>query len=567
MSKKKFTLGLIFASISFTLTLFTIVNAFIPGTASGNFSDFFGNIIKFVINDNNEIDPTEVKAESITLSLDNRYKYNYVEGYSENEMAFGSTKKLIAEILPKDTTETNITFTSSDENVHLNQDNLGVFIEANTYSESFTITASIKDTHIKKDYTFYVKPLVAPLDFDIEVEDEIKNNLTSIIKVTPKSSIEDINDPLKYCRYFDSSKLTYISSNTSIATVDSNGVIIGKSVGTTNITVTNGTISKTKTINVISNTSPIVYPDDNWTISSSINKAYIGDMNFDGVNDEVHNTALTIDWGSNVPSDTKVLYESDNPLAAMVDPSGIVRGYRTTGVANIKVTPTIDPSKSKTIQINVEDVLISSLHYVNEKSSISIEKGATTLISPSYLPLNANEKKLDGEASDPSIVEVESRGSKVAVKGLENGKTKIKIYAVNNPEASIDYEIEVTPLRPINSSNEDDFMMLMRKSIGHLLLFMANAIFTTLGAILLLSDKKEAKYKYGLYVVSLLYGFVIAGISELIQIGIPGRSGRWKDVGINTLGYAIGLLLVIITMLSIYLIRKIIAKKKQKQTK
>lgn len=565
MTKKKFRLGLICSSLSFILTIFTIVNAFIPGTASGNFSNIFGNIAKLIINDNNEIDPVEIKTQSIDLSLDKKYKYNFVEGYEENEIAIGSTKKLIAEIYPSDATDANIVFSCSDENVHLSQDNLGLFIEANTYNSSFIISTMVKNTDIRKDYTFYVKELVAPLDFAIDVDNEIKNGLTSLIKVTPISDIEELNDPLMYCRYYDSSKLTYSSSNNDVATVDNNGIIKGKSVGTTTITVSNGYISKTKIIHVISNIAPIIYPSNDWTISSLTNKAYIGDINYDGVNDEVHQTALSINWGSIVPSDTNVIYESSNPLAALVDSGGIVRGYRTKGTTEIKVSYALDLSKSKTIKIDVEDVLISSLNYSNDESSFSIEKGATILVSPSYLPINASEKRLAGETISSNIIQVESRGSKVAIKGLETGKTIVKIYAIDNVEASIEYEINVIPLRPINSSNEDDFFLFMRKSLGHLFLFMTNAIFATLGALFLLSDKKGLKYKLFIFIVSMIYGFSIAGLSELIQLGVPEREGRWQDVGIDSLGYAIGLLLLLITLLTINLIRKRFTKRKTKQ--
>lgn len=96
-----------------------------------------------------------------------------------------------------------------------------------------------------------------------------------------------------------------------------------------------------------------------------------------------------------------------------------------------------------------------------------------------------------GKASDSSLLDIESRGSSVAIKGLEVGKCKVTIYAINSPEATLEYEIEVTPLKIINTQNEGDFFSIIRKSIGHLILFFVNGIITTLGAYFLLKDNKK----------------------------------------------------------------------------
>ncbi len=566
MSKKNLKIGLTFASLSLLVNLFIIANAFIPGTISGQMSDFIANIVKFFIN-GIEKDVEEIKTESISLTLDERYLLNGVEGYKENEIPLGATKKLIASPNPKNATDANIYFTCSSDKINVIQADYGAFIEANEDIDSFIVSARVKDSDIHADYTFYVKEHCAPVDFSISIENsEIKTGLTEIINVTPISKIESINDPLKYVRYFDSTKLEYISSNTSVATINNLGVITAKSPGTTQISVSNGIVTKKETITVKNNTETIVKPNNNWKLTSKSNKAYIGDMNFDGFDyNEVgmHNTPLLVDWNGAVPSDDKLTYVSSNPLIAMVDNNGVVRGYRKKGTVTITATSTLDPSQSASINITVEDVLISSLEYANEKKSFQIEKGVTLLITPKYLPINASDKKMMGKAENASLVEIESRGSSVAIKGLETGKTKVTIYAVNSESATLEYEVEVTPLKIINSANEDDFFSIIRKSIGHLTLFFIDGIFTTLGAYFLIKDNKKKYYRYLIYLASLLFGFSIAMLSEFIQLFIPKRGARWIDVGIDTLGYASAVFLIALIFLIIFIIKKVKNKKKE----
>ena len=57
-------------------------------------------------------------------------------------------------------------------------------------------------------------------------------------------------------------------------------------------------------------------------------------------------------------------------------------------------------------------------------------------------------------------------------------------------------------------------------------------------------------------------GFMVAGLTELIQHFNPTRSGEWRDIGIDYLGYAIGTTITLIVFIVIYFINKATNKKK-----
>lgn len=96
----------------------------------------------------------------------------------------------------------------------------------------------------------------------------------------------------------------------------------------------------------------------------------------------------------------------------------------------------------------------------------------------------------------------------------------------------------------INNENYSNFASLIRKLFGHFGLFCFSGVFTTWTFYLFLNNTK-LNYFLKFSGVSFGVGIAIAGLSEFIQIFVPGRSGSIADVGIDSAGYLIGVLLVI----------------------
>lgn len=102
----------------------------------------------------------------------------------------------------------------------------------------------------------------------------------------------------------------------------------------------------------------------------------------------------------------------------------------------------------------------------------------------------------------------------------------------------------------INENNIDGFTSFVRKLIGHFLLFGVSGLFTTWSIYLFLKTKINKTYL--LMLISLLFGFFLATLTEFIQHFLPGRVGSYLDVIIDTSGYLLFLLLyyLIITIRS-----------------
>ena len=91
----------------------------------------------------------------------------------------------------------------------------------------------------------------------------------------------------------------------------------------------------------------------------------------------------------------------------------------------------------------------------------------------------------------------------------------------------------------INDSNIGTFTQVIRKLVGHFGLFLVDGVFTSWSIYLASAYIKKYKQWYGL-IFTLFFGLFMAGLSEFIQIFVPGRSGELLDILIDYGGYLLG---------------------------
>ena len=99
--------------------------------------------------------------------------------------------------------------------------------------------------------------------------------------------------------------------------------------------------------------------------------------------------------------------------------------------------------------------------------------------------------------------------------------------------------------------NWGKFNHYIRKGLGHFGAFLVLAIFGTVAFELIINKK----WLLGA-LVSVALGVMIAMLTELIQLYIPGRAGSWSDVGLDSFGYFVGALLTFIVMLIVKAVRR-----------
>ena len=108
-----------------------------------------------------------------------------------------------------------------------------------------------------------------------------------------------------------------------------------------------------------------------------------------------------------------------------------------------------------------------------------------------------------------------------------------------------------------------EFFGKVRKMLGHFGAFLVLGIFSTFTYLLYFTKKKW----YWSVPLNFVQGFGLAALTEYIQTFVKGRWGCWSDVVLDTSGFMCSALTLTIIILAIYLIKYLIAKRKQQTNK
>lgn len=262
-----------------------------------------------------------------------------------------------------------------------------------------------------------------------QLNDTLSSSFTLVIEASPKS-IDIVNSKNLYVNGDNTFTLkptllptncniqnivTYSSSNPTVATVDSNGIVTAHSSGKTNITATtqNG---KSDSCSVTVRTAPA-------KISLGANKTYVKK----GSSILLKPTISP----SNTDTQNKISWSSSNANIAYVDSNGNVLAKQP-GTATI--TAKTENNKSATIEIIVPDLLLK----INNPT-LDLSTTSTTNI------MNNNSKNIGNlsyKSSNTSIATVDSNG-KVTAKA--NGSTTIIVTESNaNTQVSIPVTVKTS---------------------------------------------------------------------------------------------------------------------------
>ena len=335
--------------------------------------------------------------------------------YQKNiSIAVGYTHTLSYSITPKNASVSDLSFTSSDSSVAI-VDQQGVvkgLKEGNAIITVSSLNGIIKDTAY---VTVYKKGATTIVDGDpiktnnypktIKLDNtELNLKLGTTSQVIATVSPSDANQ-----------SISWFSSNSRIATVDSNGLIRAVGIGTTTIIA--------RTVN---------------DLTASV-KVTVGDYSLGVKNIMITTNYIVLPVGSAKQlvvaftpanaSNKTITWSSSDPNVATVDSSGNVKAI-SAGSAIIKATAA-DGGYTDTATIEVT----SNRNEINEKtisfseSSYTVGVNGTISLTPIITPSNANFKSVHFTSSDSSIATVDDNG---VVKGIKEGTVKITAETYHN---------------------------------------------------------------------------------------------------------------------------------------
>ena len=218
----------------------------------------------------------------------------------------------------------------------------------------------------------------------------------------------------------DDKTLTWLSSNTNVATVDQEGNVTAVKEGVATITVTtvNGRRAECKiTVNKPSENIPIE--------SVSLDKTTLT------LEEQEAETLVATINPSDTTDDTTLTWKSSNPEVATVDNNGKVTAVKE-GSATITVTTVNGKEATCTVTVTKKPVPIESVS-LNKTTLTLEEQQAETLVATINPSDTTDDKTLTWKSNNPEVATVDQEGKVTAIK---EGTTTITVTTVNGKEAT-----------------------------------------------------------------------------------------------------------------------------------
>ena len=230
-------------------------------------------------------------------------------------------------------------------------------------------------------------------------------------------------------------KLSFQSSDSSVAIVDASGVVEGVSAGVAEIKVVSKTTGAYDTVNVT------VYEKNTSTMvegASVLTKNFPNKISFE-------KTSIFLSSGSTyqlVPiikpneASKDVAYISQDPTIAKVDSNGLITAVDL-GVTKIIAKTVNDLVAIVIVEVGTDVVSLEGIKINSEINSIIL--GTKNQLTVTYNPSNATDKGVKWSSSDPEIISVSEDGY---IKGLSLGKATITATSiVGNFDSNLELEV------------------------------------------------------------------------------------------------------------------------------
>ena len=234
--------------------------------------------------------------------------------------------------------------------------------------------------------------------------------------------------------------LSFVSSDTSVATVSLDGVVTGVNPGKTEITVSSGGLTSTVEVTV---RKDII---DSLSVS-------LAALSLDG--GEEH--TVTVSYTPSDAKDINIVWKSEDTETATVDENGVIKGVNT-GETVITVTDTVT-GKSADVKVTVNGLeLPSSMSF--DKESVTLEVGEKYQSVLCFTPEDITNTSAIFYTTDSSIASVTNEGI-ITAKGV--GTCTIEAYYENDYRLVAYLEVTVIDTYPITDPdtepvpNPDDF--------------------------------------------------------------------------------------------------------------
>ena len=320
----------------------------------------------------------------------------------------GTTYQVEAAVLPENADNKKISYTSSNKTVIsvsanglISAENIGtatITLKAENISKTINVTVTAA-------YINVASIAVASGDENVSIVKGGTHQLSATVK--PENATNKT--------------LTYSSDREDIASVDTNGLISAKKVGTASVTI-HAANNITKTINVTVTSAHVT--------ATGIDVAP-GDENVSIVKGGTHKLSATVK-PENATNKT-LTYSSDREDIASVDTNGLISAKKV-GTASVTIHAADGITKTISVTVTEAEVPVTDIEFAPPLPAGTLELtiGQVYKFGAKAMPDNATNKNLKFTTSDSSTAWLCGDGNS-SVKGEKEGTATVTIESESNP--------------------------------------------------------------------------------------------------------------------------------------
>lgn len=352
-------------------------------------------------------------TKTTTITVEKAPTYVTSIGLDKSTLSLGvnGSYSLAATIGPADATDKTITWTSSSPS-DATVDSTGTVKVLRDFTTAVTITATANGVDPAS-----LVPVEATCTVSVNRINVDGIALSDTSATIYKGSYKKLSAVITPTNAADPA-VTWSSSNTAVATVDSTGKVTavgipaGEDYGEAVITAqsSNSAVFATCTIKVLSSV---------LITSLTLNKSELA-LN---VGDE---ETLTVTGAPSNATNKTLVWTSSNPEVASVNTSGKVIAA-SKGTTVVRAESTDGSGKYVSCVVTVNNIQILNVYL--DKSSLDLSEGDTATITATLYPTNATTQTLKWTSSNTSVATVDSKGNVIA--GATNGYTIITAAATD----------------------------------------------------------------------------------------------------------------------------------------
>lgn len=530
--KSLFKVGIIFGYI--LLIIILVWQALTPGKESSDISSSVGDKLDEVITDIQKpvVESFNVQSVSITsVTLSGKT-------YNENiTLHIGQSGTINCKVLPENATNPSLNYLSSNEQV-LNVYSNGKIVAKKEGSATITVSAA-ENAELKDEITVTVSRVLATKVQIDNIPEELRVGETHKLAAafTPKNASDK--------------SVTWASSNTAVLSVNkSSGSLTANAEGTATITVTsvaNPALTESVTITVLPKIEVPIIPVESITIKAASTVGYIGSTLSLSAKLAPTDASGKVEW-----------YSSDEEIA-IVSQKGVVSCFKAGEVTiTAKCGNTIQDSVTITVkEVISENIYLEFVGLTTLDDGYGLKQGKSGKVIAT-LDENATVHNVTYASSNERVAKISPDG---VIEALSGGTVTITVSTAYDGEVTeVSFLLDVDPITLKDTI--ENFYYVVRKMVGHFGAFLVLGIFGSLSYYILF--KKNLKDKLGAFVVSLIAGFAVAGITEILQLPYftEGRYCSFNDVLLDFEGYCVSTIPIFAIIIILHFIIPLIKKKK-----